>query len=76
MSAATPITTKMATKPTPMSSPNIIHIVRRIPTVIPKVSAKVMHMPGVTETKKKVGIKAKSKALLINLVRWLKSSRE
>jgi hypothetical protein len=36
---------------------------------MPRVSAKVMHIPGVTETKKKVGIKAKSKAVLIKFVR-------
>jgi hypothetical protein len=32
---------------------------------MPKVKAKVIHIPGVTETKKKVGINAHSKAVLM-----------
>ena len=67
------MTTDMATKPTPISSPNIIHMVRRIPTVIPKVKAKVIHIPGVTETKKKVGIRANRKAVLINFIHIIKA---
>lgn len=59
---ATPITAAVATNATPMSSPIIIHRVRRTPMLIPRVMASVMHMPGVIETKKKVGINTASKA--------------
>ena len=41
-----------------MFSIHIIHMVRRRPRVMPKVKAKVMHIPGVMETKKKVVTKA------------------
>ena len=57
MSEATPTTAAMDTRPTPRSSPHIIHSVRFTPTVIPNVIERVMHIPGVAETKKKVGIK-------------------
>ena len=57
MIPATPNTAAMATIATPMSSPIIIHMVRRTPMLMPRVIANVMHIPGVIETKKKVGIK-------------------
>ena len=56
MIAATPTTEESATMATPISSPAIIKKVRLSPTLMPKLIAKVMHIPGVTETKKKVGI--------------------
>jgi len=56
MTAATPITDSTDTRPTPMSSPHIMCRVRRTPRLMPRVIARVMHMPGVTETKKNVGI--------------------
>ena len=56
MMAATPITDSTETSPTPISSPHIMCRVRRTPRLIPSVIDRVMHMPGVTETKKKVGI--------------------
>ncbi|GGE73643.1 hypothetical protein GCM10011533_27590 [Streptosporangium jomthongense] len=47
-----------ATIATPASSPAIIHIALRTPIVIPSDSARVIHMPGVIETIKNVGINA------------------
>ena len=60
--AATPNTAAAATKPTPTSSPDIIHKVLRTPMVMPMVNAKVMHSPGVIDTKKNVGTKMESSA--------------
>ncbi|CAK1802403.1 hypothetical protein VCRA2116E424_180046 [Vibrio crassostreae] len=40
---------------------------RLYPTLIPSVKAKVIHIPGVIDTKKNVGIKAQSSALSILL---------
>ncbi|MNH22836.1 hypothetical protein D3C79_827080 [compost metagenome] len=55
MTAATPTTDSTETKPTPINSPHIMCRVRRTPRLMPRVIARVMHMPGVTETKKNVG---------------------
>ncbi|GKQ66892.1 hypothetical protein KAM344_20570 [Aeromonas caviae] len=58
MTAATPTTDNTETRPTPTSSPHIMCKVRRTPRLMPRVIARVMHIPGVTETKKNVGIKS------------------
>ncbi len=55
--AATPITEAVATKPTPMSSPYIINRVLLSPILIPILKDNVIHIPGVIDTTKKVGIK-------------------
>ena len=54
--AATPMIDADATSPTPSSSPGIIHRVRFTPIVIPSVMERVMHIPGVRETRKNVGM--------------------
>ena len=51
----------------PKSSPAIIHRVRRYPILIPNVRARVIHIPGVIETKKKVGMNMVSKAVFMNI---------
>ena len=61
MMAETPTTDAIATMATPNNSPHIIHNVFLIPIDMPSVMAKVMHIPGVIETIKKVGIKRLSK---------------
>lgn len=66
MKVATPTADVAATRPTPSNSPLIIHIARRTPTVMPSDNASVMHMPGVMETTKKVGMKADNKERLRN----------
>jgi hypothetical protein len=43
------------TSATPSTSPAIIQAVRRNPTVMPRVIARVMHMPGVAEISSMVG---------------------
>jgi hypothetical protein len=60
--AAIPTTDEIATKATPISSPHIKCNDRFTPMVIPIVMDKVMHIPGVIETKKKVGMKTESSA--------------
>ena len=61
MMAETPMTDAIATIVTPNNSPHIIHKVFRIPIDIPRVMAKVIHIPGVIDTMKKVGINRLSK---------------
>src|SRR5690554_2134079 len=71
MTVATPIADVAATIPTPVNSPAIIHIARRTPTVIPSDKARVIHMPGVTETRKNVGTKADNKETFRNDIKRL-----
>jgi hypothetical protein len=59
---ATPSTDAAATVPTPTSSPTHIQAVRRTPTVIPRLSESIMHMPGVSDTRKKVSRKSENVA--------------
>ena len=50
------MTDDIATMATPINSPHIIHNVFLIPIDIPSTIAKVIHIPGVIDTIKKVGI--------------------
>ena len=60
MNVATPTAAAVATRATPTSSPAIIHRARRTPMVMPNDNASVIHMPGVMDTTKKVGMNADS----------------
>lgn len=68
MIVETPMTDAVATIATPINSPHIIHSVFRTPIDMPKVIAKVIHIPGVIDTIKKVGIKRLSKAKSNNVI--------
>ena len=54
---ATPITEESATIPTPTSSPAIILNVLLSPMLIPRLIDRAIHIPGVSDTRKNVGIK-------------------
>jgi len=60
--AATPKAAEQATTATPNSSPHIMYIAFFTPIDIPNVNASNIHIPGVMETKKKVGINSDKNA--------------
>ena len=68
INVAIPNTEATATVATPNSSPYIIQNVFLTPMVIPKLMAKVIHMPGVMLTIKNVGIKILSKVKSIKVL--------
>ena len=62
---AIPVADNVAIIATPISSPVIIYIVLFNPIPIPILRAKNIHIPGVIETKKNVGIKTISRDMLM-----------
>ena len=75
MIAETPITAAIATQATPSTSPHIIHNVLRIPIDMPKVIAKVIHIPGVIEIRNIVGMKSDNRVKSINFVYLFKNKK-
>jgi len=57
MIADAPTTLAIATIATPTNSPSIMNIALLCPILNPKLRESVIHIPGVNETKKNVGIK-------------------